>query len=143
MKQALIRLSLAVALAAALSLGLSGCVATPAQQDAEKEVVKTYKFEPWEGDGMEIPLDGSSIDAFDTSLARVQAHTSEANYTTLVNAIEYLLVYDLASKRDRAKLAAKLDGQTPYQVLERVGWKRPASGQSKAEKEAADAKIEI
>jgi hypothetical protein len=142
MKKALRRLSLPLTLAAMLSLGLAACATAPEPADPEAEPVKTYEFEPWEGDGMEITLDGSSLEAFETSLARVQAHTSEANYTTLVNAIEYLLVYDLASQRDRAKLAARLDGKTAYQVLEKVGWRRPAPGKSKAEKGAADASID-
>jgi hypothetical protein len=139
MNQALIRLTLAVL----VSLLLGACAATPGEQETtEEESVKTYEFEPWDGDGMDIPLDGSSLEAFETSLARVQAHTTPANYTTLVNAIEYLLVYDLAIKRDRAKLAARLDGKTPYEVLQRVGWRRPAPGKSAAEKGAADATID-
>jgi hypothetical protein len=142
MKQALIRLLRTTTLAAALSLGLAACAAAPTQQEVEEESVKTYEFEPWEGDGMEIPLDGSSLEAFETSLARVKAHTSEANYTTLVNAIDYLEVYDLAAKRDRSKVAANLDGLTPNQVLERVGWQQPAPGKNAADKGAADANID-
>jgi len=140
MNQALTRLILA----ALVSLALGACAATPGQQEIiEEEPVKTYECEPWDGDGMDIPLDGSSLEAFETSLARVQAHTTPSNYTTLVNAIEYLLVYDLEIKRDRARLAAKLDGQTPYDVLQRVGWRKPAPGKSAAEKGAADATIDI
>lgn len=132
-----------LAFAATLALVLAACAATPGQPGAEEEAAKTYEFEPWDGDGMEIPLDGSNLEAFETSLARVEAHTSAANYTSLKNAIEYLLVYDLESKRDRAKLAAKLDGLTGYQVMEKVGWRKPAPGKSKAEKGAADAVIDI
>jgi len=97
--------------------------------------------EPWDGDGMDIPLDGSSVEAFDASLARVKAHTSEANYTTLVNAIDYLQFYDLSANRDRAKVVANLNGMTGYEVLEKVKWRKPAPGKSPAEKGAADAKI--
>lgn len=142
MKQALSRLSSPLTLAALLSLGLAACATAPEPAEPVAEPVKTYDFEPWEGDGMEIPLDGSSLEAFETSLARVQAHTSEANYTTLVNAIDYLLVYDLAAQRDRTRLASHLDGLTPYQVLDRVGWRKPAPGKSEVEKDAADATIE-
>ena len=73
---------------------------------------------------MDIPLDGSSLEAFETSLARVKAHTSAENYTTLVNAIEYHLVYDLSAERDRAKLAANLDGMTPREVIDKVIWRK-------------------
>jgi len=143
MKPTLFRRARTITLIVALSLGFAACSATPTQQGPEEEVVKTYEFEPWEGDGMEIPLDGSNLEAFETSLARVKAHTSPENYTTLVNSIEYLLVYDLAAKRDRAKLASHLDGLTSYQVLEKVGWRKPAPGKSQAEKGAADATIDI
>ena len=132
-----------LAFAAILALALAACAATPGQPEAEEETARTYEFEPWEGDGMEIPLDGSDLEAFETSLARVEAHTSAANFTSLKNAIEYLLIYDLSINRDRAKLAAKLDGLTPYQVMQRVGWRKPAQGKSTAEKDAADAAIDI
>jgi hypothetical protein len=105
-------------------------------QVAEPEVIDTY-----EGDGMEIPLDGSSLEAFDASMARVKRHSTEASYTTLNNAIEYLLVYDLEVRRDKEKLVAKLDGLTGYQVVAKVGWRKPPPGTSKAVKGAADAKI--
>lgn len=121
-----------LALSFALALLLVACAASPGQQTNAPEAVKTYQFEPWDGDGMEIPLDGSSLEAFETSLARVKAHTSRASYATLENAIEYLLVYDLAANRDRAQLAARLDGLTPYQVVQKVGWKRPVPHAGKA-----------
>ena len=64
------------------------------------------------GDGMKIPLDGSSLAAFETSLEKVKRNTSPDKYETLTNAIEYLLVYDLAAQRDREKLAARLETPT-------------------------------
>ena len=57
MKQALIRYSRATALSAALCLGLAACAATPTESEPAQEAVKTYEFEPWEGDGMEIGFD--------------------------------------------------------------------------------------
>lgn len=106
------------------ALLLAACAAPPTQPAPEEPEVKSYSFEPWEGDGMEIPLDGSSLEAFETSLARVKAHTNPEQYTTLVNAIEYLLFYDLSAGRDRAKLASNLDGLTPYEVIDKVLWQR-------------------
>ena len=96
----------------------------------------------FEGDGMEIPLDGSSLAAFDASMALVKKHASEADYTTLENSIEYLLVYDLEVKRSKEKLVAKLDGLNGYEVVARTGWRKPPHGTSKAVKGAADAKID-
>lgn len=131
-------LLLAVTLTAACA-GQQSQKVDSAATDKQGETV--YEFEPWEGDGLEIPLDGSSREAWATSMARVKAHTSGANYITLENAIEYLLVYDLAAQRDFDKLIGRLDGLTGYQVLARINWRKPAPGKGPAEKGAADAKI--
>ena len=110
--------------AAALTiLFLVACAAQSPQPEPAPQAEKTYSVEPWDGDGMDIPLDGSSLEAFETSLARVKAHTSAENYTTLINAIEYHLLYDLSAERDRAKLAANLDGMTPREVVDKVIWR--------------------
>jgi len=111
-------------------------VADESQQISEPAVIDTY-----EGDGMEIPLDGSSLEAWDASMARVKRHSTEESYTTLKNAIGYLLVYDLEVRRDKEKLVAKLNGLTGYEVVAKVGWRKPPPGKSKAVKGAADAKI--
>jgi len=118
------------------SADLDQSVADGSEQISEPEVIDTY-----EGDGMEIPLDGSSVEAFDVSMARVKRHSKESSYITLENAIEYLMVYDLEARRDKAKVVAKLDGLTGYEVIAKVGWRKPPAGTSKAVKGAADAKI--
>lgn len=111
---------------AAFALILSACAtASSTQPSAEATPAPTAEpIEPWDGDGMEIPLDGTSLEAFDKSLARVKAHTSPEAYTTLVNAIDYLLVYNLASKGDKATLATHLDGMTGRQVVDQVKWRK-------------------
>ena len=111
---------------AACALFLSGCAtASSAQPSAEATSAPTAEpVEPWDGDGMDIPLDGTSLEAFDKSLARVKVHTSPESYTTLVNAIDYLLVYDLASKGDKSTLASNLDGMTGKQVVDQVKWRK-------------------
>jgi hypothetical protein len=113
--------------AATLGLCLTACTTTaPAPEpQAEPPVVEPIVIEPWDGDGMDIPLDGSSLEAFERSLARVEAHTTPSDYTTLVDAIDYLLVYDLGANRDRATLASRLDGLTGNQVVGKVGWRKP------------------
>ena len=65
---------------ALLSVSLGARAAPPGPQaTTAEEPVKTYEFEPWDGDGMDIPLEGSDLEAFDTSMARVKAHTSAVN----------------------------------------------------------------
>jgi hypothetical protein len=115
-----------LALVAVLALLLSACATTSANPSAaqEPEAPAVEPVEPWDGDGMDIPLDGSSIEAFDKSLARVKAHASPKSYTTLVNAIDYLMVYDLAAKGDKAKLVSNLDGLTGHEVIDRVAWRK-------------------
>jgi hypothetical protein len=74
--------------------------------------------------GMQIPVDGSSLEAFNESLAKIKEQAQEANYISLEQAIKYLLVYDLGAGRDRAKLARNLDGLTGDQIIERVHWRK-------------------
>lgn len=77
---------------------------------------------------MEIPLDGSSREAWEKSLARVKAHSKQSTYTTLENAIDYLLVYDLESRGNFDTLISRLDGQTGYEIIARTNWRKPAGG---------------
>ena len=115
-----------LALVVVLTLLLSACATTSGNQTATDEPVAqaVEAIEPWDGDGMDIPLDGSSVEAFDKSLARVKEYASPKDYTTLVNAIDYLMVYDLAAKRDKAKLVSHLDGLTGHEVIDRVAWRK-------------------
>ena len=124
------------------ALLMAGCASQQTQHAVEESQAEPVsEIEPWDGDGMEIPMDGSSLEAWDRSMARVKAHTSESNYTTLENAIKYLLVYDLQAKNDINNLISSLDGMSGYEILARVKWRKPAPGKGPAEKGAADAKI--
>ena len=67
--------------------------------------------------GMYIPLDGSSLAAFDQSLEKIKEASTPADYETLTGAIDWHLMYDLAVSRDREKLARKLDGATGADVI--------------------------
>ena len=127
---------------AATALMLSACASTPSDTASpEPQEPATAEVEPWDGHGLDIPLDGSSMDAWSYSLARVQAHTTENEYKTLTNAIEYLLLYDLGAQGDMERLIQRLDGLTAYEIVGRVAWRQPAPGKGPAEKGAADAKI--
>lgn len=72
--------------------------------------------------GMSLPFDGSSVRSFEKSLEAVRAQTTEEEFTTLQNALDYLLVYDLAARRDKKLLYQRLDGKTPSEVIEMVHW---------------------
>ena len=128
---------------ALFALLLMACAAQTRQPGAAEQPADAYSFEPWEGDGMEIPLDGSSLDAFNASLARVKAYTSPEDYTTLSNAIDYLLFYDLSARRDRAALAAQLDGLTPKQVIDKVEDQRGSENRAMPGVKAPDSTNEL
>ena len=88
--------------------------------------------------GMSIPVDGTSLETFDASLAKIKQETTAAEYTTLTNAIDFLLVYDLSAKRDRAKLAAVLNGETATQIIAQVDdRKHPSKAKKAAEQQTA------
>ena len=70
--------------------------------------------------GMQIPVDGSSLEAFNTSLETIKAQASAPNFITLEGAIQFLLVYDLSANRDKGKLAKNLDGMTGAEIVEQV-----------------------
>jgi len=129
--------------AAVLASLLAACATHGTQPDPSQAVDTAPPVEPWDGDGMDIPLDGSSLEAFDNSLARVKAHTSPDNYTTLVNAIDYLLVYDLAAKRDRATLVSRLDGLTPNEVIAKVSWGSKPPGETSARSHLPDSTVDL
>ena len=72
--------------------------------------------------GMQIPVDGTSLETFEASLAEIKSKATAAEYQSLENAVQYLMVYDLSAKRDKAKLAANLNGQTGEEIVNRVKW---------------------
>ncbi len=88
-------------------------VPTPAQLEAEAAY----------SEGMYLPFDGKNTKAFESSLEKIQEEVTDAEFTTLTNAIDYLLVYDLGARRDPEVLYKRLDGKTPFDVLRMVKWK--------------------
>jgi hypothetical protein len=74
--------------------------------------------------GIDLPVDGSSLKAFDMSMEKIKETASEAQYKTLENAIEFLLLYDLGVKHDKTKLVAKLDGMTGREIIGKIKWRQ-------------------
>jgi len=119
-----------------LSLGLSSaCAKSPSEApaavtkepeasapaaNAPAEKAPAEKARPGFSEGMKIPLDGSSLEAFNKSLESIKGKTVGTEYTTLTSAINYLLVYDLGAKGSRATLAQRLNGLTGEQIIEKV-----------------------
>jgi len=111
-------------LAVLAGLLLAGCAtrpaAAPASEQAAAKPEPAYVVPPSDRYGMEIALDGSSLEAWGRSLASVKAHSTPEDYNVLNSAIEYLLLFDLGARRDPAILAKRLDGLNGYQVVDRV-----------------------
>jgi hypothetical protein len=131
-----------------LSIGfLAGCASSPTgssepseastpQVAAQPEIVDDY-----EGDGMELPLDGTSMEAWDASMARIKRHSDEASYKSLNAAVGYLLVYDLEARGNKEILISKLDGKTGNEIMGMVGWQGMQKDKSSATKTAPDAEM--
>ena len=136
-------ISLALALTALISLVLGGCAAYSPQgtaQSAEPESTEPeWTVEPWDGYGLEIPLDGTSMDAWERSLFNVKAYTEPEDYQLLLSAIDYLLVYDLGARGSKDILISRLNGLTGYQIFSRVNYPLPERIKSRMEKAARDA----
>jgi len=96
-------------------------VASPKVSNGKDEI--EYNF----SEAMQIPVDGSSIEAFDKSLETIKSKAEKSEYDTLTGAIDYLLIYDLGARRDRARLAERLDGLTGEQIVNRVNWDKKPS----------------
>lgn len=96
---------------------------TPAEEIAP--AVANETAEAAEAKGLDMAVDGSSLEAFEKSLAKIKETCTEAEYQSLEGSLDYLMIYDLGAKRDREKLAARLDGSTGYEIIKMVKWRKP------------------
>ncbi len=67
---------------------------------------------------MSQPLDGSSQEAFDASLARVETDATPDEYARLKNALGMMSAYDLAIRSNPSLLPQRVDGKTPSEVVQ-------------------------
>jgi len=74
--------------------------------------------------GMDLPLDGSSLQTWEASLEEVKKDASESDFTTLKATIKYLLFYDFSVQSNRIKLAKKLDGMTGNEIVKLSKWSK-------------------
>ena len=95
---------------------------TSAQEISPADAMDTA--EVTEANGLDIVMDGSSLEAFEKSMERVKETGSEADYKSLEGALDYLLVYDLGARHNREKLATRLDGKTGHEIIDRVKWRK-------------------
>jgi hypothetical protein len=114
-----VQTALTVLLLAAFSSATLGQPVTDAEiEEKTKAAIAAKEY----SEGMSIPVDGSSLEAFESSMEKIKAETTEKEFTTLQNALDYLLIYDLGARRNKEKLASNLDGLTGAEIVERVQW---------------------
>jgi len=102
--------------------GKEGDTSPPVEAGAE--VSTSDAEEAVEATGLDIVLDGSSLAAFEKGLEDIKETSTAKEYSTLENSIDYLLAYDLVAKRNKEKLAQRLDGMTGRQIIEKVDQRR-------------------
>lgn len=100
--------------------GATAPAAATAETGISEETLSVEQLHSELSAGMRIPVDGSSLESFDQSLAAIKAQATADEYTALTNAIDYLLVYDLSAKGDRVKLAQSLDGLSGAQIVDQA-----------------------
>ena len=107
---------------------LSAC-AGPEPVDAEAATTSAVEIAPADAvdsaegakaTGLDIVMDGSSLEAFEKSMERVKETASKANYKSLESAVDYLLFHDLGAQHNREKLASRLDGKTGHEIINKV-----------------------
>ena len=69
---------------------------------------------------MNEPLDGTTVESFSAGLEKLDEEATEEDYRKVMSALSFLLFYDIAANRDKAKLYSRLNGKTPNEILERV-----------------------
>jgi hypothetical protein len=77
-----------------------------------------------EPSGLDIPMDGSSLEAWNQSMEKVKEVGGPKEYGQLQDAFDYLLMFDIGAKNDPATLASRLNGLTGNEILTRVAYRK-------------------
>ena len=67
---------------------------------------------------MDQPVNFSTPDEVEKSLQKVREQEGDIAYSTLNNAMKYILYYDLSLGGKKENLYGKLDGKTPAQIID-------------------------
>lgn len=103
---------------AGLEPGSEELSAPPAEEIASAEEIDTAEVNAVTG--LDIIMDGSSLEAYEKSLEKVRKTGSEADYESLKRAFKYLLFYDVGAQNNPETLAARLDGKTGHEIIAKV-----------------------
>ncbi len=109
-----------------LSLSSSGfAVAQDAAGDEAQDIASeaTEEVVDVPATGLNRPMNGKNLQTFEKDLEIVKGEITEPEFRTLMNAIGYLRVYDLAARGDKEKVYQNLDGKTPKEIMKKVKWR--------------------
>lgn len=74
--------------------------------------------------GLDIPMDGTSLEAWNQSMEKVKEVGGPKEAARLQDAFDYLLMFDVGAKNDPATLASRLNGLTGNEILQRVMYRK-------------------
>jgi hypothetical protein len=74
--------------------------------------------------GMDIPMDGTSLETWNASLEEVKEVGGIKAYNRIQDAFDYLLMFDVGAKNNPEILASRLNGLTGAEILKRVAYRR-------------------
>lgn len=69
---------------------------------------------------MDQPVDFSTPEDVEKTIAAVKANAGEAAARNLNNAMKYILMYDLSLSMNKEKMYQKLNGSTPNEIIAQV-----------------------
>lgn len=92
--------------------------------DEMKAAVEDTPAVEAEPSGLDIPMDGSSLEAWNQSMEKVKEVGGPKEYGQLQDAFDYLLMFDIGAKNDPATLASRLNGLTGNEILKRVAYRK-------------------
>lgn len=69
---------------------------------------------------MDQPVDFSTPEKVEETLQNIREQEGEGAYNNVINAMKFIMFYDLSVGQDENKLHKKLDGQTPNEIVARM-----------------------
>jgi hypothetical protein len=101
-------------------------IGAPAGDSADDSMAATASVaeQATSATGLNIIMDGSSLEAYEQSLEKVRETGTEGEYQSLKDAFKYLLLFDLGAQGDPEILASRLNGLTGVEILSKVKYRR-------------------
>ena len=86
------------------------------------EAAAELEAEPAEPTGLDVVMDGSSMEAWNASMEEVKEVGGLKEQGQVQDAFDYLLMFDIGAKGKPELLAQRLDGMTGNEIISRVNY---------------------